>query len=319
MIFTITANPAMDKVFVLHDFRLNVTNRIDRMFKCIGGKGTHISVNLSILGIKSTALGVVNGRTGAEIIRELKRFKAIQIDFLRTRRGESRTNYVLVDGTDCTLISQKGNRMNHEEAEFFEKKLDDLVKPDDIVAISGDISNGDSLNIQGRLMDIANRRGGRVFLDCSGEALIQGVKKKPFLVKPNVDELSFFCGRNLVTKQEILVGMREMSSCGIRMIVVSCGSEGSLVFSDGKYYDVMVPTVQIKNTVGCGDALVAGLLAGFEQKMDTIENVKRANAIAAATAMDETTVGFDLGIVDDLMQRVMVEEISDIGESAWGK
>ena len=319
MIFTITANPAMDKIFVLHDFRLNVTNRIDRMFKCIGGKGTHISVNLSILGIKSTALGVVNGRTGAEIIRELKRFKAIQIDFLRTRRGESRTNYVLVDGTDCTLISQKGNRMNHEEAEFFEKKLDDLVKPDDIVAISGDISNGDSLNIQGRLMDITNRRGGRVFLDCSGEALIQGVKKKPFLVKPNVDELSYFCGRNLVTKQEILVGMREMSSCGIRMIVVSCGSEGSLVFSDGKYYNVIVPTVQIKNTVGCGDALVAGLLAGFEQKMDTIENVKRANAIAAATAMDETTVGFDLGIVDDLMQRVMVEEISDIGESAWGK
>lgn len=309
MIITVTANPAMDKVIILNHLHFNMTNRILREFYCIGGKGTHISINLSILGIKSIALGVVYGSTGREIIHQLEQHNDVDVDFLYEDEGESRINYVLVDKSNSTILAQKGQRIEQGTAKYFVNKLESIVKQGDFVAISGDISNCKIRNFQSKLCDIVNQKGAKVFLDCSGDALLEGVKKKPFLIKPNESELSYFCGRSLISEQDIIQGMMEMHSHGVLNIVVSRGDKGSIAISNGVLYRVTVPDVETKNTVGCGDALVAGLLAGFQQGLDFESNLKYSNAIATAKAMNEDTVGFDVSMLAELIDQVIVEKI----------
>lgn len=309
MIITVTLNPAMDKVLVVDQFNLNVTNRIQRQFNCVGGKGTHISINLSLMGIRNTAVGVVMGPTGDEILEALGSMN-IDVRFIRLEEGNSRTNYVLVDNSkNCTLIAEKGKLMDEDVIERLKQLYQSIIKKGDIVVISGDASNQRNTNLQKELMDIAKDRGAKVCLDASGEHLYQGVRNGPFLIKPNLDELSTLYGKEIHNVQDILMAMDILKDFGIENIVVSCGGEGSFAYSEGKYYHVAAPRVEVKNTVGCGDALLSGLLAGLERKLPMQENLRQATAVAAATAMNEATVGFDVKTADKLIKEIEVEII----------
>lgn len=299
----------MDKVLVIDKFQLNVTNRIQDQFYCIGGKGTHISVNLSLLGIRSMAIGVVMGQNGEDILRTLRNMN-VDVQFLQLPEGNSRMNYALVDNEgNCTLIAEKGQLM---EADIIEKLIvhyAERINRGDIVVISGDASNQKHTGLQDKLMDIAAEKGARVCLDSNGEHLAAGIRKAPFLIKPNLDELISLTGRQLESEMEILEAMREISAFGVRNIVVSCGGEGSIAYSDGCYFRIIPPRVTVKNTVGCGDALVAGILAGFEQGLTIEQNLRQATAIAAATAMNKATVGFEASLVSELTRKVTVKPL----------
>lgn len=299
----------MDKVLVIDKFQMNVTNRIQEQFYCIGGKGTHISINLSLLGIRSMAIGVVMGQNGVEIQKTLQGMN-VDVQFLQLPEGNSRMNYALVDGEgNCTLIAEKGQLM---EAPVIEKLIQHYVErihEGDIVVISGDASNQKHTGLQDKLMDLAVEKGARVCLDSSGEHLAAGVRKAPFFIKPNLNELSSLTGRELESDVDILEAMREISAFGVRNIVVSCGGEGSFACLQGRYFRIIAPRVDVKNTVGCGDALVAGILAGFEQGLAIEENLRQATAIAAATAMNKATVGFEIGLIPELAKKVTVKQL----------
>lgn len=308
MIITVTINPAMDKVLYVDEFRLNETNRIRSQFNCVGGKGTHVSVNLGLLGIKSIVTGIVRGQVGQDIISSLCS-EHIDLQFITLEEGNSRINYVLIDNANnCTLLSDKGRMLDSAELDLLIRRYSTLVGEGDTVVISGDESN-QKRSIQGRLIDIAHERKAKICLDTSDESLINGVRSSPFLIKPNLAELRFLCGRKLVSQADIITAMKELADCGIQNIVVSCDSEGSLVYAAGRYYKVTAPQVPVKNTVGCGDALLAGVLAGFEQHLDMEANLKQATAVAAAAAMNESTVGFDSALISQLIDLVKVEPI----------
>jgi 1-phosphofructokinase family hexose kinase len=308
MIITVTINPAMDKVLILDQLRPNETNRIRRQFDCVGGKGTHVSMNLSLLGIKSTATGVVRGQVGEEILSSLRSMN-IDVQFLHLSEGNSRVNYVLIDHAgNGTLLSDKGQTLDDTVLDELVEHYAALINEGDIVVLSGDASN-QKRNIQDKLINLAQEKNAKVFLDTSGENLQNGARKYPFLIKPNLAELSFLCGRTLETQSDILSAIDELTSLGIQNILVSCGSNGSLVFADGHYYKVTAPQIPVKNTVGCGDALLAGILAGFEKNLDIEANLKQATAIAAAAAMNESTAGFDVELIPQLLADVVVERI----------
>ncbi|TFG63694.1 MAG: hypothetical protein E4H36_04980 [Spirochaetales bacterium] len=312
MIITVTLNPAMDRVLVLDRFRLNVTNRITRQFDCVGGKGTHVSINLSMLGVRSRAVGVVMGGVGRDILASLRAMN-IDVRFLELPEGNSRINFVLVDGEhNCTLISEKGQRMSDTVIENLLSLYTSLVAEGDIVVISGDASNQSGTVLQDTLMDIAGAKKAAVCLDASGDNLAAGIRKGPWLIKPNVDELENILGRTINSEEKILDGIGELNSFGIRYIVVSRGGEGSLVYADGKYFRVTAPDVEVRNTVGCGDALLAGLLAGFEKGMPVEANLRQATAAAAAKAMNESTAGFEAGLVAELGPKVRVEALTGV-------
>lgn len=308
MIITVTVNPAMDKVLYVGEFRLNETNRIQRDFNCVGGKGTHVSVNLSLLGIKSIATGIVRGPVGQEIVSALCS-EHIDLQFIELEDGNSRINYVLIDDdNNCTLLSASGRMLESVELDLLIRRYSTLVGEGDTVVISGDGSN-QKRSIQDKLIDIAHERKAKICLDTSGQSLVNGVRSAPFLIKPNLAELRFLCGKELVSQADTITAIKKLADCGIQNIVVSCGSEGSLVYATGCYYKVTAPQVPAKNTVGCGDALLAGVLAGFEQHLDMEANLKQATAVAAAAAMNETTVGFDAALISQLVDLVKVESI----------
>lgn len=309
MVITVTINPAMDRVLLVDKFRVNVTNRVQKQFRCVGGKGTHVSINLSLLGIRSTAVGVVMGPTGDDILEELSSYN-IDLKFLSLKSGNSRTNYVLVDHEgNSSLISEKGDLMEQEIIERLISHYSGIVGSSDTVVISGDASNQRDTSLQDRLIDIALSHGARFCLDASGEHLALGIKKKPFLIKPNLDELGYLYGKELSKKEDILIALKQVHESGAQNIIASCGGEGSYALLGEKLYRVISPTVDVKNTVGCGDALLSGIIAGFETKLNDVENLKRATAIAAATAMNESTVGFNPEAVQELMARTEVTEL----------
>ncbi|HOQ07855.1 MAG TPA: hexose kinase [Clostridiales bacterium] len=309
MVITVTINPAMDIVMKLDNFRLNVTNRIREKFMCVGGKGTHVSINLSLLGVRNTATGVVMGTTGEEILRQLSGYD-IDVKFLKLDEGNSRTNYVITDSEgNCTLISEKGQPMEDDVAEKFLAHYSDLVGCGDLVVISGDASNLKGTGLQDRLIGIAVSRGARFCLDASGIYLENGIGKKPFLVKPNLDELGSLFGSELKTEDEIVAAMKKVRENGAENVVASCGGEGSYALIGDRLYRVVSPTVEVKNTVGCGDALLSGIIAGFEMKLPAEEILKKATAVAAATAMDESTVGFDPLVAAKLEAEVTVIQL----------
>lgn len=308
MIITVTVNPAMDKVLYVGEFRFNETNRIQHHFTCVGGKGTHVSVNLSLLGIKSIATGIVRGPVGQDILSALCS-EQIDLQFIELEEGNSRINYVLIDNANnCTLLSESGRMLESAELDLLIHRYSTLVGENDTVVISGDGSN-QKRSIQDKLIDIAHERKAKICLDTSGQSLVNGVRRSPFLIKPNLAELEFLCGKELLSQADILVAIKELADCGIQNIVVSRGSEGSLIYAAGCYYKVTAPQVPIKNTVGCGDALLAGVLAGFEQNLEMKANLKQATAVAAAAAMNETTVGFDAALISQLADLVTVEPV----------
>jgi len=309
MVITVTINPAMDIVMQLDKFRPNVTNRIQRKFKCVGGKGTHVSINLSLLGVRNMAAGVVMGPTGDEILEQLSRYD-IDVRFMKLSEGNSRTNYVLVDSEgNCTLISEKGRMMEQNVIDDLVEHYTGLVREHDVVVISGDASNQKDTGLQDKLIDIALSKGAKFCLDSSGTHLAEGIRKRPFLVKPNLDELGFICGREMTTEDAIISGIKEVKSNGAENVIASCGGDGSYALLGGKLYRVKSPRVEVKNTVGCGDALLSGVIAGYEKKLPEIEILKKATAVAAATAMNESTVGFDPDMALQLEEKVVVEEL----------
>jgi len=309
MVITVTINPAMDRVLIIDKFRQNVTNRIKKQFQCVGGKGTHVSINLSLIGIRSIAVGVVMGPTGDNILRELSAYD-IDLRFIRLNEGNSRTNYVLVDADgNCSLISEKGELMKEDIIEELVKKYEDIVGGGDTVVISGDASNQKDTSLLDRLIDIALSHNARFCLDASGEHLAAGIRRRPFLIKPNLDELGFLCGKELSGQKDIIAALMQVHEAGAENIVVSCGADGSYALLGEKLYRINSPGVEVKNTVGCGDALLSGIIAGFEMKLPDVENLKRATAIAAATAMDESTVGFDPAIAEELTAGVEITEL----------
>lgn len=308
MIVTVTLNPAMDVVMKLDTLKKSMTNRIQKKFECVGGKGTHISVNLSKLGIPSIAVGTARGRTGNKIMDVLGEEKLIEVRFLYLTTGDSRTNYILVDGkADNTIIAEKGNMLAEEDLDQFIDIYRNAISGGDYVVISGDASNHSRGSLQDDLIDIAYEKGARLCLDVSGPVLEKGIQKSPFFVKPNIEELSYLCKKVISTKEDIIEGIREIEKHGVPHIVISCGNKGCFALSDGVLYHVLVPDVQVLNTAGCGDSLVAGLLAGFYEGLDMKENLRRANAVATAAAMNEATAGFDASLIEDLTSQVQVE------------
>jgi 1-phosphofructokinase family hexose kinase len=309
MVITVTINPAMDIVMQLDDFRLNVTNRIKNKFKCVGGKGTHVSINLSLLGVKNTATGIVMGSTGEEILKRLSEYD-IDVKFLMLDKGNSRTNYVIADpGGNCTLVSEPGQQLERDVVEMFAGHYSRLVSEGDMVVISGDASNQKGTGLQDKLIDIAAARGARFCLDASGIYLENGIRKKPFLVKPNLDELGALIGSEMKTEDDIVSAMKQVRANGADNVIASCGGEGCYALIGNRLYRAPSPAVEVKNTVGCGDALLSGIIAGFEMKLPAAEILKKATAVAAATAMDESTVGFDPLVAAKLEAAVEVEEL----------
>jgi 1-phosphofructokinase family hexose kinase len=318
LIFTVTLNPAVDKILFLEEFHRSRTTRLSRTMETIGGKGTHVSINLKLQNVQSTALGIALGESGRKITRMLKGW-GVEVSFLQyDRQGmESRTNYEIVEqkGHVCTMLTERGPILPRGMTDDLLRQIKDLVGKGDILVLTGDASNVEDIAIYSKLTQAAREIGARVVLDASGHYLQEGIRSNPYLIKPNLEELSFIANHDLITEQDIILAMKSLDEFAIPIIAMTWAGKGAIIKMEDAFYRIRPLAVATVNEGGCGDAFLSALIVGMVTNEPIESTLKRAAAVSAAAAESEITAGFDPARAEELFTRAKVERI-DLGASS---
>lgn len=283
MIYTLTFNPAIDYVMKTDSIITGTTNRSSREEIFFGGKGINVSVILNELGVKSTALGFVAGFTGTELENRLKA-QGIKTDFIRLKNGMTRINVKLK--SDCiTEINANGPFIDKEDLNSLFQKLNKLTDGDTLI-LAGSIPSCLPENIYEEILSLNKNKSIRYVVDAEKDLLLNTLKYKPFLIKPNGDELSAIAGKSLTGDEDITKAARQLQNMGALNVLVSLGSKGAILLDQsGKVYKKSAHKIKAVNTVGAGDSMVAGFLAGIDKGCEYALSL--GSAAGAATAMTD--------------------------------
>jgi 1-phosphofructokinase family hexose kinase len=303
-------NPALDKVLYLDKVEKNITSRIKSTTDTIGGKGTHVSINLKLMGMDNRVFGISHGSTGEKIVNALNEY-GLDVHFIQRDYSNSRTNYLLIESTnDCTVIADKGVQLTADDLKDIISQMKQNIQPEDYLVFSGDASNCSDPEIYNTILKELKDKNLKVFLDTSGETLKSCISLSPYLIKPNLDELSTLCGREVTSDiDDLVAAIDSLSSYNIEVIAVSLGKHGSVVKIGNKIYKASSPDVKVFNTVGCGDSFLAGLVYCIYNNMPFVDSIKFATAISAATAESALSVGYDSKRANELIDLVEITEI----------
>ena len=286
MIYTVTFNPAIDYI-VRMDKQLDIgmTNRSVSEACFFGGKGMNVSTVLKNLGIESTALGFVAGFTGEAIIKSVKE-KGIIADFIMLNEGISRIN-VKIKSDDETEINAQGPHISEEAYNELLLKLDSL-KEGDILILAGSIPNSLPSNVYEIILERLEKKNVTFVVDATKDLLLNVLRYKPFLIKPNNHELGEMFKTVLKTDDEIEEHARKLQDMGARNVLISMAGDGAmLITEDGQRFRVGVPKGKVKNSVGAGDSMVAGFVAGYMKTKDYRTALNMGTAAGSATAFSD--------------------------------
>jgi 1-phosphofructokinase family hexose kinase len=311
MINTLTLNPAIDRVLYLNKLEKNVTNRVDHSTNVIGGKGTHVSINLKLLGLNSRAFGIGYGESGGWIINNLREYH-LNVEFIHRKTANSRTNYLFVEqNNDCTIVAEKGVTLTKNDLDEMITLLKEKIEPEDYLILSGDASNYVNPFVYNEIIAELKYKHLRIFLDTSGMTLLKCIETAPFLIKPNLDELSLLCGYKIEANNDdaVISALNSLDKYKVEIIAVSLGKEGSIIKSPQGVYKATPPKVNVCNTIGCGDSYLAGLIYGFNTGKTMEETIRIATAVSAATAESSLSVGFDKTRANQLIDKCYVKKI----------
>ncbi|MCQ2982388.1 MAG: 1-phosphofructokinase family hexose kinase [Treponemataceae bacterium] len=284
MIYTVTCNPSLDYVIDVPGFAAGTLNRTSAEELYAGGKGINVSWVLHELGVPTKALGFTAGFTGAEIERRVRE-QGIESGFIQVpeEQGLSRINVKMRSAaggeTDSTTgnsvagniaatrleteINGMGPRITENDIEQLKCRLSE-VTPDDMVVLAGNIPASLPDTLYCELMELLKERGVPVTVDASGSQLNAVLQYQPFLVKPNNHELGGLFGVEITDRSTALEYARRLQQLGPRNVLVSLGSKGAvLVTEDGSSYEREARHITVVNTIGAGDSMVAGFLAGW--------------------------------------------------------
>lgn len=300
MIYTVTFNPALDYVIGVDHFMVGEVNRTAYESISYGGKGINVSCILNNLGIKSIALGFVAGFTGREIEAQVKA-EGIITDFISLKEGMSRIN-VKMKSDEETEINGQGPKISEAELNQLFAKLDSLVEGD-ILVLAGSIPNTLPDDIYEQIMARIQHKGIRIVVDATKDLLKNVLKYQPFLIKPNNHELGEMFGVKLTREDEIIHYAKELQKLGARNVLISMAGDGSILVDEmGNSTRMGVPKGNVVNSVGAGDSMVGGFLAGYLNTGDFKEALRLGTASGSATAF---SVGIgSRKIIDELLTQL---------------
>ncbi|MEZ3443861.1 MAG: 1-phosphofructokinase [Lachnospiraceae bacterium] len=284
MVYTVTFNPAIDYVVHADEMTVGSVNRAKSEKIYFGGKGINVSIVLKELGIPSKALGFVAGFTGAAIEQGIAE-KGIETDFVHLDNGFSRINVKIKSGSETELNGQGPAIDNRALDELFQK-LDNLSDGDTIV-LAGSIPDSMPSDSYEKILEHLSGKKIRTVVDATKNLLMNVLKYKPFLIKPNNHELGEMFGVELKTNEEIEEYARRLKDMGARNVLVSMAGDGALLLDEnGATHTCGVCKGTVKNSVGAGDSMVAGFIAGSE-KGDYEYALKLGTAAGGATAFSD--------------------------------
>lgn len=284
MVYTVTFNPAIDYVIHTGEVRLGATNRSEGEAMYFGGKGINVSVVLRELGIDSKALGFTAGFTGEAIEKGLADM-GIDTDFVRLEKGNSRIN-VKIKSKEETELNGQGPDIDDKAIAALFEKLDCLVDGDSLI-LAGSIPASLPSDIYERILERLSGKNIRVVVDATKDLLLNVLKYKPFLIKPNNHELGEMFGMELKADEEIEKYARRLQDMGAVNVLISMAGDGAMLIDEfGKTHRCGVCKGMVKNSVGAGDSMVAGFLAG-SLNGDYEYALKLGTAAGGATAFSD--------------------------------
>lgn len=288
MVYTVTFNPALDYVLRMEDFRPGTLNRsASEEFQC-GGKGINVSVVLKNLGVDSVALGFLAGFTGQTLERGLRE-AGVRSDFIWLDKGYTRVNLKIKSRREETEVNTAGPAIPAPALETLLQKLDRL-EAGDILVLAGSVPIPDQEGVYRRLLARLEGRGILTVIDAAGPLLRAALPYRPFLVKPNREELGelFAFGGRPQSEERILSCARQLQAQGARNVLVSMAGKGSLLLDEtGASRRLAAPSGRVRNSVGAGDSMVAGFLAGWLESGDYGAAHRMGAAAGSATAFSD--------------------------------
>lgn len=310
MIYTVTFNPSLDYTVHMPVFQAGAINRTEQEAVYPGGKGINVGIILYRLGLPVKLLGFVAGFTGAEIER-LSGLAGCQCDFIHLQEGLSRINVkicagktvlagekrmagteagetVLAETGEETAVNGQGPDISGNDLQTLLQQFETLGSAD-ILVLSGSISKGLPRDTYQKILERMNGKQVRVVVDAEGSLLTSAIHFHPFLIKPNKEELEELFKQELHSDEEVAACAEKLRQQGAHNVLVSLGGDGALLAGeDGKIYRCRSPKGTLVNSVGAGDSMVAGFLAGYERSGgDLSEALRYGIAGGSATAFKD--------------------------------
>ena len=285
MIYTVTFNPSLDYIVSVDHFQVGAVNRTNTELMFPGGKGINVSMVLKNLGYDSVALGFMAGFTGKEIVRLLEE-REVKSDFINVAEGISRIN-VKLRSDEESEINGMGPAISAADIDKLYAQLDKLADGD-VLVLAGSIPSVMPESMYMDIMKYLEDKNLHIVVDATKDLLMNVLPYHPFLIKPNNHELGEIFGVTLNTKEEVIPYAKKLQEKGARNVLISMAGEGALlVTEDDQVFESMPPKGKVKNSVGAGDSMVAGFIAGYMNSHDYEEAFYMGLCTGSASAFSD--------------------------------
>lgn len=285
MIYTVTFNPALDYILELDKLEIGKIQKSKTELILPGGKGINVSTVLTNLEIDNIALGYKAGFVGAEIERLLRNMN-VKTDFIDLEEGNSRIN-VKISGEEETAINTNGPKISENKILELLEKLKTLNENDYLV-LSGSIPSSIKDDIYEKICRIVKKQNVKIVVDATKNLLVQALKYNPFLIKPNNEELGEIFDVEIHTKEDAYVYGKKLKEMGAQNVLVSMGKIGAALIDEaGQEYFIKSPEGKRVNTVGSGDSMVAGFIAGFLKYNNYNDALRMGVSAGSASALSK--------------------------------
>lgn len=305
MIYTVTLNPSIDYVIKVDKLTTGNINRVNEEHVYSGGKGINVTRILKSLDNDNIALGFVSGFTGDYIINSLQELN-LKSDFIKVKEGFTRIN-VKVKSEEETEINGQGPKISEEELNQFYKVIDKLVDGD-ILILSGSIPSCLDERLYESIMKKVEDRDIKVIVDATKNLLLNVLKYKPFLIKPNNHELAEMFNVELNSTEDVVFYARKLKEMGAQNVLISMGKDGALLVTENdEIFASSVAKGEVVNSVGAGDSMVAGFIAGYLKSNSYEEALRLGAASGGATAFSSDLATREF--IDKLVDEIKIEKI----------
>ena len=293
MILTVTLNTSIDKLYLMESVKPETVMRVKEVHNTAGGKGLNVSRVATKLGEPVTATGFTGGFNG-QYLESLLASSQIHCAFTRVA-GETRSciNCWDLSSGRSTEYLEPGEPVTPEDVARFLNDFTATLPEADVVTVSGSMPKGVPEDLYCQLIRRCKAASVPVLVDTSGERLVSAAGEKPTLIKPNADEIVQLAGRPFSSQEEAVSCLKQLFTDGLPNIVLSLGAEGALLACGEGIFRGRLPEITPRNTVGCGDSMLAGLAVAFARHLSVEERFRMALAVSAASALSLLTGDFD--------------------------
>lgn len=309
MITTITFNPSIDRMYRVSSMNIGEVQRVVSAKATAGGKGINVTKVCKILQEEPLAMGFLGGYNGEFIKEELRKLD-IKNKFTKINQETRNCLNIITDDKVSTEFLEKGPILEDGDLEKFENDIKEVMKSTKILVASGSYCQNIPLDYYEKIGNLCRENNVKFILDTSGEALKVALKSKPYLIKPNTDEIKQLLNIDIESRDEVISAGKKLIEMGAENVCISLGKDGMIYLNAEEVYEAKVPKIEAVNTVGSGDSTIAAFSVGILRGYEIEELLKLSNACGISNALNIETGFVSLEEVEKYKDLVKVTKLS---------